>query len=253
MPDARTLLLVDDDAATRELLTLLLTHAGWEVTTVTDGETALQALEDTTPNVILCDLQMPGLCGTALAEAVRERTTSPVLLAMTATVLPATPCGFDALLIKPFGPEAVAHHYGAVLGQVAADPIHEPLPEDSIAVLDAATLASLRKSMPLDRVVALLSFVVDDADTRIARMRSAADTGDDMTFRREAHALKGGCAMVGARRLAQLAADAEVLGLTEGTLTGWKSLSDFVTEMGQIRLMLKTLPFGDTRPAGHDQ
>jgi HPt (histidine-containing phosphotransfer) domain-containing protein len=101
--------------------------------------------------------------------------------------------------------------------------------------------------------MALLAFALDDANTRISRMDRAARAGDDAVFRTEAHALKGGCGMIGALQLQQLAAQAEDEGITKVTLTEWKPLAEFVAASAAIRLMLDTLSLGDTRPAGHDQ
>jgi CheY-like chemotaxis protein len=254
MPDALPLLLIEDDATTRELLSLLLSSAGWDVTTACDGQAALAALNSGThPAAILCDLQMPGLCGPPLARAMRSIATEPVLLAMTATPLPATPEGFDALLVKPFKTGAIREQYDVVRNASAAVTQAGDSTPASPAVLDRETLGRLRSSMPAPRLMALLAFALDDANTRISRMDRAARAGDDAVFRTEAHALKGGCGMIGALQLQQLAAQAEDEGITKVTLTEWKPLAEFVAASAAIRLMLDTLSLGDTRPAGHDQ
>ena len=243
MTDARTLLLVDDDAITRDVLSILLENAGWTITTAVDGTAALEALAAEAPVVILCDLHMPGLCGTLLALRLRQQAATPVLLAMTATPLPATPEGYDALLIKPFKPEAVQELYETVLQKTRPQP---PAGDnaDTSGVLDSTVLEHLGKSMPPDRLWALIAFVADDAESRIARMHAAALEGDDARFRTEAHALKGGCGMVGALDLKQLAAYAEDEGLPYEPLTEWKPFVQFVEAVTAIRLMLETLRTG---------
>jgi CheY-like chemotaxis protein len=243
MTDACTLLLVDDDAITRDVLSILLENAGWTVTTAVDGTAALDSLATETPSVILCDLHMPGLCGTALAVSLRQQAATPVLLAMTATPLPATPEGYDALLIKPFRPEAVRKLFDTLW--------QKTLPQALVAentygsgVLDPIVLEHLGNSMPPDRLWALIAFVADDADSRIARMHTAALEGDATRFRAEAHALKGSCGMVGALDLKQLAAHAEDEELLDEPLMKWKSYVQFVDAVEAIRLMLKTLQTG---------
>jgi CheY-like chemotaxis protein len=243
MLEPRALLLIDDDAITRELLSLLLSNAGWAVTAASDGAEALQALRsETAPAVILSDLQMPGLCGPPLAHAIREVAPTSVLLAMTATALPATPGGYDALLIKPFQPEDVLQHYDAVRQHSKVTPQRAEVTADSqLPVLDPLVLKQLQTTMPPDRLRALLAFVAEDADGRVARMQAAATAGDEEVFRKEAHALKGSCGMVGALRLRELAGHAEDEGLQYGPLTEWKPLPDFVAAIAEIRLMLETL------------
>ena len=62
------ILVVDDDAMTRELLCLLLAGDGYGVTSADSGDTALAELENTRtgPDVVLTDMQMPGICGAAI-------------------------------------------------------------------------------------------------------------------------------------------------------------------------------------------
>nr|MCA1657242.1 response regulator [Actinomycetota bacterium] len=103
-------LIIDDDILSREILTFLLEGADHEVRCVPSGEAALAHLSATLtppPTVVLTDIQLPGICGSALGGELR-RACSPgaVLVAMSgsqpaAHVLTA----FDAFLLKPFQPE----------------------------------------------------------------------------------------------------------------------------------------------------
>ncbi len=72
-PTARTLLLVDDFAFFRNMLSPVLKAAGYEVTTVPSAQDALTLLKNGRQfDVLVTDLDMPGMDGFALAEAVRE-------------------------------------------------------------------------------------------------------------------------------------------------------------------------------------
>ena len=66
-------LLVDDDAVSLELMAMLLAHEGHQVVRANDAGTALELLSDQSgrPDVLLVDLQMPGVSGGQLAEKVR--------------------------------------------------------------------------------------------------------------------------------------------------------------------------------------
>ncbi len=245
----RSLLLIEDDDTTRELLALLLTAEGWQVIEASNGDAALQ--HAAAVDVVLSDLQMPGLCGTPLAAALRRAADSrqPVLLAMTATATAAAPEGFDSLLLKPFPPEAVRQRCEDLLENRHTQAAQPDGGQHNEPVLDSETCARLRKSMTPDQFQTLYQFALDDAASRAARMHAAAEANDGDTFRREAHALKGSAGMIGARRLRSLAAEAEANGLPTGFETdlphdsstessGYRQLQ---VEIAKIRPMLERL------------
>ena len=68
-----TLLLVDDDMVSREVMATMLTMSGYSVHTADDGSEALALLasKECVPGVILMDAQMPGLSGVELIEQLR--------------------------------------------------------------------------------------------------------------------------------------------------------------------------------------
>jgi len=71
----RPILVVDDDAAVRELLRRILEKEGYRVVEATNGRAALEALAKTAPGLILLDLMMPEMDGFELVEALREHET----------------------------------------------------------------------------------------------------------------------------------------------------------------------------------
>jgi DNA-binding response OmpR family regulator len=250
-----TLLLVDDDETTRDLLSLTLGAEGWQVGTAADGETALQAVsgDKPLPSVILSDLQMPGLSGGPMAGAIRKSiedrgvVPAPLLIAMTATRTSAPPEGFDDLLVKPFAPEELRQRCDA-LWSSDRSASHAPqrqaieTSKETTPVLSLETFEQLRASMPLGQLRALYDFALLDAGTRVIHMSEAAKGFDDARFRREAHALKGSCGMIGASRLRNLAGESEATGIQTGnTLMESNPLTEFNEEIRQIRLMLERL------------
>src|SRR5262249_36880127 len=71
-PEARKrVLLVDDSVTTRALEKSILEAAGYEVATAADGTAAWQVLQEHGADVIVSDVDMPGMDGVALTEAVR--------------------------------------------------------------------------------------------------------------------------------------------------------------------------------------
>src|SRR5437867_11571343 len=68
----RKLLLADDSLAVQKVIDLTFTDEGMEVTTVGDGDAALQELEQFVPDVILADVYMPGIDGYSLCERIKQ-------------------------------------------------------------------------------------------------------------------------------------------------------------------------------------
>jgi two-component system, NtrC family, response regulator AtoC len=105
------ILVVDDDAALRDSLALLLAAEGYEVVTAADAASALACLE-TPVDVVLCDVRMPGMDGLELLpELIRRLPGAPVLL-MSAygsgdLAVEALKRGAFDYLAKPFQPAEV--------------------------------------------------------------------------------------------------------------------------------------------------
>jgi DNA-binding response OmpR family regulator len=68
-----SILVVDDEPDMRSLLEAILTHAGYTVTTVDAGETAVELMRREQPILVLVDIRLPGLSGYEVCRWVRER------------------------------------------------------------------------------------------------------------------------------------------------------------------------------------
>ena len=109
------ILVVDDDEVIRELLPVLLGLRPDEIQVAHSGDEAVAWLKDSRcPEVILTDLQMPGLERDALISALRECTSSQtLLLGMSGSQPPpATARLLDAFVLKPFGATELEHAIG---------------------------------------------------------------------------------------------------------------------------------------------
>jgi CheY-like chemotaxis protein len=75
LPSGRSerLLIVDDDADVRQLVTAFLSDLGYEVSEATAGEEALSILADVKPDMLIIDFAMEGLNGAETARAARQR------------------------------------------------------------------------------------------------------------------------------------------------------------------------------------
>jgi CheY-like chemotaxis protein len=116
------ILIADDRASSRELLRLVLERAGYDVIEAEDGEQALRQANEGSPDLILLDLQMPGLDGYAVLAALRaeERFAHLPVLALTASAMRGDrerilEAGFTDYLAKPAAPELVRETVARVL------------------------------------------------------------------------------------------------------------------------------------------
>src|SRR5215472_324719 len=107
-----TILVVDDEAAMRELLTEILSQSGYRVVTARDGGEALGLIEKARPQLVLSDIKMPVMDGYQLCTQVRERpewVQLPFVFLSSfndeADVRRAKVLGVDDYLLKPFREE----------------------------------------------------------------------------------------------------------------------------------------------------
>jgi DNA-binding NtrC family response regulator len=68
------ILIIDDSGTVLGMLQALLKQVGWEVEAARDGKTGLEALATFDPDVVVCDLRMPGMDGIEVVRQIRNRT-----------------------------------------------------------------------------------------------------------------------------------------------------------------------------------
>lgn len=228
------ILVVDDDALSRELLTLLLEDADYAVDAVDSGDAAVQHLSSSAgplPDVVLADLQMPGMTGNALARRLRDLCgPSRILLAMSGSAPPEEAVReFNGFLLKPFTIEDVAAAIAEGGEAKAATDL-----ESRGSALDPVVYEKLANSMRKQRLEQLYTLCLKDTEQRITHMRQAASNEDDAAYRRDAHAIKGGAGMVGAVELQALAASMERKGLEANHIASLDQLKLACDELRRI-------------------
>jgi DNA-binding NtrC family response regulator len=101
-----SVLIVDDEPRIREFLARWLAQAGYDIREAPDAETALTLVDQAVPDVVLCDVQMPGHDGLWLVEQLRQRfgAVAVILATADATVPPAQSLKSNVVhyLVKPF-------------------------------------------------------------------------------------------------------------------------------------------------------
>ena len=77
-------LVIDDEPGFLQMIQVILSRAGYQVTPVTDATEALQLLDKSRFDLCLCDLNMPGLDGMAFLGEVKNRGLPMTVIMMTA-------------------------------------------------------------------------------------------------------------------------------------------------------------------------
>lgn len=71
-PESVRVLIVDDDPTSRRLLSAVLVHEGFEVSTACDGSSAMRSINESPPHVVVLDYEMPDLTGAQVCQQIRS-------------------------------------------------------------------------------------------------------------------------------------------------------------------------------------
>lgn len=119
---AATILVVDDDPAIAEMLTLVLQGEGFNTIVVGDGLDAVRKAREVHPDLILLDLMLPGMNGIDVCKAVREESTVPIVMLTARTdtvdVVLGLETGADDYIHKPFKPKELVARVRARLRRI---------------------------------------------------------------------------------------------------------------------------------------
>jgi len=238
------ILVIDDDEVMTELLAAVLGIEGHEVITAGSGESALALLPGHAFDVVLTDLQLPGLRGHALATALRSALVVSNADARLLGMSGSPPSGhelsaFDAFLLKPFTAEQFAEAAAGSSTAPSAAPSGPSTLDPGPCPLDEAVVSRLAKQLPPAKLNELYELTLSDARMRLDLIQKALAVGDLDTVRREAHAIKGAAGMVGAAELHRLAAQAE-RAAAAGSTADTPAVADFIAACVRLERMLNT-------------
>ena len=231
-------LVVDDHATNREVLTRQLARAGFACETAADGEEGLQRWESGAYALVLTDIHMPKLDGYQLTAAIRkaerrtQRPRTPVI-AITANVSKGEPerciaMGMDGFLGKPLRiaqlsetlrrwlPHVVFPAGGESMGDTAQpiQPADDALftPESPVSAVVLGEIAGDDAKLAHN----LLNDFLAAARKDHAALVAALDAANLPEAIRQAHRIKGAAALVGAHDVHAAAAAAEAAGRAGG-------------------------------------
>jgi len=123
---AKKVMIVDDSKMIRQLVRVTLEGAHYEVGEADDGKAALQKLLEFSPNMIICDVNMPNLNGLEFVKAVKSEEAYgahkliPIVMLTTETSEEkrnmGQTSGAKAWMVKPFQPERVLSVVEKIIG-----------------------------------------------------------------------------------------------------------------------------------------
>ncbi|MDF0529043.1 MtrAB system response regulator MtrA [Tsukamurella sp. 8F] len=120
------ILVIDDDPALAEMLTIVLRNEGFESMVVGDGTQALSAARDFRPDLVLLDLMLPGMNGIDVCRVLRADSSVPIVMLTaksdTVDVVLGLESGADDYVIKPFKPKELVARVRARLRRTEDEP-----------------------------------------------------------------------------------------------------------------------------------
>ncbi len=129
-------MVVDDDAALAEMLTIVLHGEGMDAAVVGDGSQALAAVREFKPDLILLDLMLPGMNGIDVCRAIRAESGVPIVMLTAKTdtvdVVLGLESGADDYVMKPFKPKELIARLRARLRRT------DDLPAEILQIADVS-------------------------------------------------------------------------------------------------------------------
>ena len=121
-----TILIIEDEPELVKVLRSYLEQAGFNVLSAGRGDTGLSAWEHKHPDLVILDLNLPGMDGLDVARAIRRKGSTPIIM-LTARVdetdqLIGLELGADDYIAKPFSPRVVVARVRALLRRAEAFP-----------------------------------------------------------------------------------------------------------------------------------
>ncbi|MFE1514340.1 MtrAB system response regulator MtrA [Corynebacterium bovis] len=187
---AAKILVVDDDPAISEMLTIVLQGEGFETVVVGDGAEAVEAARREDPDLILLDLMLPGMSGIDVCRTIREDSTVPIVMLTARTdtvdVVLGLESGADDYVHKPFKPKELVARVRARLRRSPEDR-DEPLELGDLVIdIPGHQVTRNGQEIPLtpiefDLLVALASrprevFTREELLERVWGYRKSSDT-----------------------------------------------------------------------------
>jgi len=204
--DKAHVLIIEDDASVCELLLSSLTKSGYRVSAAQRGEAALDQIEEDPPDLVVLDLNLPGMNGLDVCRVMRQdlwMSKIPVLMltgkAEEEDIVAGLEVGADDYMTKPFSPKLVDARVRALLRrgrhlqyQAPADSTTKASTPQSVMLvktlgkcelnIDSRRLSWAEEFSPAQRQ--LMSMLVSSTDSRISQEEVQASLWPDSSAKK---------------------------------------------------------------------
>lgn len=138
MMNAATILVVDDEPQIRRVMLTTLASQGYSVVEVRSGEEALEKVRDMRPDLILLDVNLPGISGLETCREIRTTCDAPIIMLTVRNTerdkVQALDAGADDYVVKPFGVEELMARIRAALRRAAPSDATPPFISDDLTI-----------------------------------------------------------------------------------------------------------------------
>lgn len=172
----KSVLVVDDDPTTREVLQRYLTRAGLSVLEAADGVTALEVFRTGQPDLVVLDLMLPGMDGLDVCDRLRRHSQVPIMmltaLGSESDRVVGLEQGADDYVVKPFSPREVTLRVQKLLERSLPPGLGQRTLRDDNLVVDERSRTATLDGRDLDlttREFDLLAFLLANPNQAFSR------------------------------------------------------------------------------------
>jgi PAS domain S-box-containing protein len=229
------ILLVEDNPLNQKMAATILRKAGYMVDIAVNGKKALEAVENSSYDLILMDIQMPEMDGYEATKAIREKegkNKHTIIIAMTAYAMQGDrekclKAGMDDYISKPIEPQELLRK----IKKWTKSKIEEPASEVTNVTEEVkekekeSCEKNTYENLPIDMESAMKRFGNDmeffkemmkeflgHVDKQIMSLEEAARAGDRAAVKENAHSIKGAAGTLSANKVFSLAMNIENMG-----------------------------------------
>jgi two-component system, OmpR family, KDP operon response regulator KdpE len=133
-----TVLVVDDEPQIRRVMRATLSANGYVITEASNGEDAVESVRKNKPDLVLLDVNMPGMGGIEACREIRDATEAPIIMLTVRNAerdkVAALDAGADDYVVKPFGIQELLARVRAALRRYAPDEVVPPFVSKDISI-----------------------------------------------------------------------------------------------------------------------
>lgn len=246
------LLVIDDDDATRLLLSRLFTKRGWHVDTADTGTAAIARARYIAYDCVLIDCHLPEMDGVDVARALRELNADhcPPLVGVSAgdperEKPQCIRAGMSDYVAKPFVLTTLVARLEELMATGRPALRVEPVMEDHLGAPPQRALDIVHfhgQILPFGGVASeaaqeLVDIFLESCETRLKSLEDAVERGDVRVIGDLGHALRGAASNLGALELTELAKDIEATG-RRGSCPSGKDIARLGNAIQRCRAVL---------------